>query len=245
MMIEILRKIYEENDFQMKILMDEILFSEKLEQEYYITARYYEEELDMFFELDKTNEIIMKFEELSFEKRDIKKNTSLIIFIETRNIECFYNKYRNSLFKIEEDEYFFRKYVIVYSKDSIKKIKSDANISNQIHEILLTEDRMEEFQNKYYADEEFFVALQLIVNFPFFKFERKKKEFKSLTDEIDKVILSKNLKNTHDSLKIFNKKFLADQPVSILNKLEDSFLSEESDDDVIVDFFKHFEVTNL
>lgn len=244
-MIEILRKIYEENDFQVKKLTDEILFSEKLEQEYYITARYNEEELDKFFELDKTNEIIMKFEELSFKKRDIKKNTSLIIFIETRSIEYFYNKYRNSLFKIEEDEYFFRKYVIVYSKDSIKKIKSDANISNQIHEILLTEDRMEEFQNKYYADEEFFVALQLIVNFPFFKFERKKKEFKSLTDEIDKVILSKNLKNTHDALKNFNENFLADQTVSILNKLEDSFLSEESDDDVIVDFFKHFEVTNL
>lgn len=244
-MIEILRKIYEENDFQMKSLTDEILFSEKLKQEYYITARYKEEELDKFFVLDKTNVIIKKFEELSFEKSDIKKNTSLIIFIETHSIEYFYNKYRNSLFRIEEDEYFFRKYVIVYSKDSIKNIKSDENINNQIHEILLTEDRMEEFQNKYYADEEFFVALQLIVNFPFFKFERKKKEFKSLVDEIDHEILSKNLKDTHDALKKFDEKFLADQTDSILNKLEDSFLSEESDDDVIEEFFKLFEVTNL
>src|SRR5699024_8188652 len=113
-------KIFEENLYASINIENDITFYNKSEVEYYFTAKYSQEEFLNFFEADKSNNIIEQFDKFKSKDSNIKKNTSLIIYLEVDNIENFYIQNKGLIFKIEEDEYFFRKYVIIYTADSIK-----------------------------------------------------------------------------------------------------------------------------
>ncbi len=240
-MLGLLKKIYEENEYRVEELKEDILFSEKDGQEYFLTARYDENEITNFFECDKTVNVIKAFEDLKIEKNDIKKNTSLLVCIEVNNIEEFNKKYRNLIFTIEEDEYFFRKYVILYSNDSIKNIKSDGSVDDQIHEILLSDKRMEGFQENYFTDEEFFIAMQLIVKVPFLVFKSKTDKFKALMEKINDNITENKLTTINKSIQTFEESCIENDLDEYFEELESAFLSEESDEEILTSFLNHFD----
>ncbi|MGV8906437.1 MAG: ABC-three component system middle component 1 [Acetobacterium sp.] len=235
-MISLLKKIYKENHFILVEDKNKPLFSKKGDQEYYITVHYLENEIENFFESD---DIIDFFKELNDEKIGIEKNTSLIICVEVENIETFFSSFRNMIFKIEEDQYFFRKYIIVYSKKSIIKIDYNKNIEEQMNKIVKKDRKMDEYQKEYFKDEEFFVSMQLFIKLPFLKFSVDQKEYIQLDTEIENNI------NINKKILGFDELYKEKGPDDYFTKLEAYFLSETNDEDVIIDFFKYFERCKL
>lgn len=206
-MLDLLKKIFNENDFQYdEKNTDDVLFFYKNEKEYYLTSKYTENEFNNFFESKKTRKVIKLFNDLKREYDDIKKNTSLIVVIEVDDIDSFYKKNRNQIFNIEEDEYFFRKYVIMYTSKGIDGIKKENDIILKINQILMDNERMEKFQKNLYSEEEFFIAMQLLVKIPFLKLNKISKKFISIEQKI------------HDSLKESKLKEDADLILKIIGK---------------------------
>ena len=171
----------------------------------------------------------------------MKKNTSLIICVEVENIEEFNKMFKNSIFAIEEDEYYFRKYVILYSKNGIENLKINENIESQIHSILLSPSRMDEFQKEYFKDEEFFVAMQLMVKLPFLVLKTELEEFESLQDRIYEYIKGEKLDNFFKGMKNFDDNCIKKEVDEYFEELELSFLSEKINGEVLNEFLDNFD----
>lgn len=64
-MLDLLKKIFNENDFQYdEKNTDDVLFFYKNEKEYYLTSKYTENEFNNFFESKKTRKVIKLFNDL-------------------------------------------------------------------------------------------------------------------------------------------------------------------------------------
>lgn len=240
-MIEILKRIYDEYFFKTEQKKQDILLSTKKNKEYYLTAQYTESEFLDFFNSNKTNEIIELFSLYKQEENDFKKNTSLIILVEVNDINEFYTRNKNQILSVEEDEYFFRKYVIIYSLDSIQSIQKESKVIQKIHEILLKEGKMDSFQRNLYKEEEYFLSIQLIVKLPFIKLSLNTKKFQSIEEKI-KISLKK-LELEKDAALVLR---------AINSENEETFDFEQLEKDVLIEeesklletFFDIFEVNN-
>src|SRR5699024_8160059 len=196
-----------------------------------------------FFTSDKTNKIINTQGEINGKNEDINKNTSLVIYVKTNDLEEFFLKYKRIIYKIEEDEFYFRKYVIAYTEDSIKKIKKSKVVGHRIKEILLDSERMYQFEKIYYEDEEFYLVIQLYVKLSFLIYEIEDKPYISIRKNIMNNIVNQGLSNKYQLISSW-----IDKDLSILNdeeeylkQLKDSFLNTEKDEEILLNFFDRLE----
>ncbi|RBQ28758.1 ABC-three component system middle component 1 [Aliarcobacter vitoriensis] len=226
-MIEKIKLLFNENKYVQidKNIGNEICFT-KEEREYLFVKDYSQEDFKSFFSCDKTKSLIDYFDKLKIEYSNAEKNSSLIIFVKLDNLETEYDLIENQILAIEEDEYFFRKYVIAYKEDMIEKLPNE-NIRNFINEVVTNGNidnfRVEKFQNKLY-----FLALQLFVKLPFLKYVPKYNNFKSIQSILDNKL--------DDSLKEVNQLF---DDLDLMNDEEEKlFLSQDTKDD---DLFKVYQ----
>ncbi len=166
---------------------------EKSEKEYFLLSDYSKDQLLEFFVSKKTKELLSFFEDTKREIHDLEKNTSLIICLKVDDLRNDTEKLKNQIFKIEEDDYFFKKYVIIYSDNSIVELINSNNIIQTIHEKIQESNMFAEFQKDYFFDEEFFLLIQLFVKIPFVKFEQEDEEFQNLSDIINHELEDKKL----------------------------------------------------
>lgn len=235
-MHSILKKTFLECDYQIINIDSDYKFYGNLNQEYFMTIEYSVDELNNFFVTNKTDELLDYFEAAHSERMDVKKNTTLYILVETDNIEKFYNENKNTIFKIEEDQYYFRKHIIVYTKNGISNINTKRNISSQLNTVLMEEGRINNFVQNYYEDEEYFIAIQLISKIPFLVIQHDKKPYESLLEkvnhekEIIKIIKFTDWLNNR-------------QDENYMEKLETEFFSESDDTKYLKEFFLKYEET--
>ncbi|NFI07552.1 hypothetical protein FDF97_03345 [Clostridium botulinum] len=239
-MLDLFKKIYEQDELKVKINKDNILFSEKENKEYYITVQYTENEFERFYDSEKSKNLISFFDELKKNKADIQKNTSLIICLKLISIQEIPLSLKNIIFSVEEDEYFFRKYVIIYTENSTKNIELNKNIKEQLHEIIKREDMMKQYQKNCYFSEEFFLAMQLFVKLPFIVYEGDAGQFIPVEDKLEKAIKINDLECIYDKVINF-KEELKDDKSEYISKLTDAFLAEKKDNNILNDFFNDFE----
>jgi len=100
---------------------EKIDFYYKENQDFFIVEDFSKDELNNFFKDKKTNSLVNLLDNLKNDDsknifKDIEKNTSLIILLKVEKIKKDFEDLKNQIMKIEEDEYFFRKYIIVYDK---------------------------------------------------------------------------------------------------------------------------------
>lgn len=137
-----------------------------------------------FFTCEQTNNLVYEFEKIQNQK--IKKNTSLFITVRVDNLEEDYNRFKNITMKIEEDEYYFRKYVIFYTEDGISKIEPNTqSLLNYIQsESSENESLFDKFENNMFFDDAYFIAMQLIVKLPFISLPHSDNRFEVIEDRI-------------------------------------------------------------
>ena len=244
----ILNKVFCENHFDVINKTDKIVFYQKENQEYFFTVSYNEDELSDFFTSENANNIISIQNELYEKNEDIKKNTSLIIYVKTNDFDDFFEKNKKIIYRIEEDEYYFRKFVVVYTDNSIKNIKEHGTISDKLRVILLESGRMELFEKEYYKDEEFFLTMQLYVKLSFLTYHIKDKPFVPIKQKKKDELTAINLINQYElindwledeSLKLTNED--TEERKKYFNELEKSFLTWEKDEEVLLNFFNRLE----
>lgn len=234
MMHSILRKIFLEYKYQIIKQDSECTFYGNLNQEYFMTIEYTVKELNKFFETNKTDVLLEYFEAAQSERNDVKKNTTLYVFVETDNIENFYKENKNTIFKIEEDQYYFRKHIIVYTKNGISNIDTKENISSQLNTVLMKEGNINNFVQNYYEDEEYFIATQLMAKIPCLVIYHDKKPYESLSEKVNQ---EKEIVEIIEFTDWLNNR----QDENYMEKLEKEFFSESDDTKYLQEFFLKYE----
>ena len=135
--------------------------------EFFLIEKFEVEEFKNFFTCEKLDCLISEFQSLENDK--IKNNTSLFVLVEVADMQEFYNQYLNTIVAIEEDEYYFRKYVIFYTKEVLDKLNPDNQFLLDYiqHEIDEESSRFDLFEENMFFDDAYFVAMQVIVKLPF------------------------------------------------------------------------------
>lgn len=184
------------------------LYTNQLKSEYFIISQYSQEELHDFFENDKTSQIIDKFERQSkiSEHENIKKNTSLFILVEVDNLkEAFEDdKIQKSILLIEEDYYYFRKFIILYTRNGLLDLRDKAT-NEALYNYL--EFIIDAFEDDMFFSESYFMAMEIGVKLPFFTLPKRNDIYQSIEsqyqddkDELDNRLLDFYTKNTDEKL---------------------------------------------
>ncbi|WP_126248005.1 ABC-three component system middle component 1 [Chitinophaga rhizosphaerae] len=113
-------------------------------------------------------EVLTLFESKKALATDVEKNTSLIICVEFENYAEDCVRYKNRLLQLEEDEFFYRKYVIPYTPNALLGLNNQNDIVTSIHQIISDEERFDAFNTQIFANEIYFLAMQLSIKLPFF-----------------------------------------------------------------------------
>ena len=203
---------------------ESISFYFKENQQYYIVVEYSVEEFKDFFDSTKTDSIISFFDDRKKESDDIQKNSSIIICVKVDNLKKEFRELNNQIMKIEEDEYFFKKYVILYTENSVRDLKTKDNIVATLQDRLSNITNFDQFQENNFFNDEYFLVVQLFVKLPFLTIEKSDSDFQSIEEKLLKAILA-------DSNQNLNKKLLSEDKDK-LDKLLDSFLSEDENSDI-------------
>ena len=184
------------------------LYTNQSKSEYFILSQYSDEELHNFFDDDKTSKVIKEFERLSLnsEYENIKKNTSLFILVEVDNLkEAFEDeKFQRSILLIEEDYYYFRKFILLYTRNGVSDLR-DKTTNETLYKYL--ESNIDAFEEDMYFSESYFMAMEIGVKLPFFTLPKRNDIYKSIEnkyqndkDKLDNRILEFYSKVTDEKL---------------------------------------------
>lgn len=187
----IINKIFEESGFENR----ERYYSMDNNQ-FYITLNLNETE---FKSIENKNSIenIHSYKELleffndlvqSGTNKSIEKNTSLLIFVQCENTNAL-EEYKQQILLLEEDQYFFKKYVILYTGNSIRKINLDAILSDIESKLNSEEDYDNYYKQGFITElEEYLFVLQLYIKIPFIILPNFENQFKSLDTKITEAL---------------------------------------------------------
>jgi len=144
----------------------------------------------------------------------IEKNSSLIILVQCQNTTALAGLQQQILF-LEEDEYFFKKYVILYTPDSIANLTATPilpDIRTKISNLVSFDD----FAQHGFIDRlsEYLLIMQLFIKLPFLTLSFEETNFTTLEQKINSEL--------NDYLPVFNN-FLTNS--SELNEID--FLNSE------------------
>mgnify|MGYP000895981383 FL=1 len=180
-----------------------------------------------FFTCEQTNKLISCFEKLNDNK--IKKNTSLFVTIKVDELKRSYESLRNMIMRVEEDEYYFRKYVILYTEEGLSRLNS--NIEDLLNYIQSTspegEYLFDKFESGMFFDTSYFIAIQLIIKLPFASLHHSDNHFEIVENKIQARIemegLNDHKKQVDNILEIFSgvdiRKQLEDEASGLLDSL--------------------------
>ena len=175
--------------------------------EFFLIQEYDVEELESssevmlnFFTCKKTEQLISEFEKIQDNK--MKKNTSLFITVKVENLEKEYERLKNIAMRIEEDEYYFRKYVIFYTEEGLNKLKPNVEyLLDYINSESPDEKSLfDKFEENMFFDDAYFVAMQLIVKLPFISLPHSDTHFETIEDRIESRIEFKKLVNQEEQV---------------------------------------------
>ena len=176
--------------------------------EYFILSQYSPDELNNFFDDDKTSQVIKEFERVSLivEHENIKKNTSMLILVEVDDLkEIFEDEtVQQSILLIEEDYYYFRKFIILYTQNGLLDLR-DKDTNEMLYTYL--ESNIDAFEDDMFFSESYFMAMEIGVKLPFFTLPKRSDIYQSIEnqyqddkDELDNRLLDFYTKVTGEKL---------------------------------------------
>lgn len=182
-MRDIIIKFLQNNHFnQLNTEFD--FYTNSQNSEYFIVSQYSSDELHNFFDDNKTSQVIKEFERLSLklEHENIKKNTSLFILVEVDNLkEAFKDeKFQRSILLIEEDYYYFRKFILLYTRNGVSDLQ-DKTTNETLFKYL--ESNIDAFEEDMYFSESYFMAMEIGVKLPFFTLPKRNDIYKSIENQ--------------------------------------------------------------
>ncbi len=192
-MNEIVKKIFTESSHEENTTEDGITYFSYKDVTYYFLLELEQMEFDGIRKFSDFEENVnykklkSNFDILVAQGKSntMEKNSSLIVMIKCDSLQ-YIETYQQQIFLLEEDEYFFKKYVVIYSEESIKDFKQVEHIIPLLQEKVNKEEKFEAYRNKGYQVEleEYLITLQFFIKFPFLKMVLTGDIFKSLERKI-------------------------------------------------------------
>ncbi|HDR4603309.1 hypothetical protein IBT50_03440 [Bacillus sp. S70] len=160
-----------------------------------------------------TNEVPAYFNaikqlEVGYDER-MDKNLSMLVCVKMENEMI--QEIPEKIFEIEEDPYFFKKYVITYNENNCNELKSQFDTmhesSNDILNRIINNPKM--FLSFKMNESNNFTSLyeistKLMIKIPFMRLEKRLEELDNLNEKIDEELFGKNLLAFKNSLLKFN-----------------------------------------
>lgn len=184
----ILEKLLHESSFE-EVLED--VFNLR-DVESFIVSEYTEAELEAFFDSEKTRDILSKYKDNVTSNPSLKKNTSLLAFVKVKNIRDSLNRLKNTIFNIEEDEYYFRKFILLYTDEMVVSINPNYDIKPQLNRIVYEGD-IDRLKENCFYDLVYYFALQLFIKLPWLSLDIEKTMFELLQGPLGRKISENGL----------------------------------------------------
>lgn len=164
--------------------------------------------------LSDFNELCRKNEYPSLEK-----NSSLLILVESNSIEDL-ERLQSQILLLEEDQFFVKKYIIIYTATGLSKI-SELSSNEELQSRINNSQSFEKLMKDGLSQdlEEYLILLQLFIKLPFLKLKSEEDSFVDLQEKL-KDALSTDLKVYEEVL------------ASTGNLLKLDFLDMESDTEI-------------
>lgn len=216
----VIQKLFLEHDFNKEVELENGIYFNQKGNEYYIYKTIKENELIGYLNENKEiNNIIRLFKEHKEDLKDqsIDKNTSLILFIEVDNIREGYLSNLNSLLKFEENEYWFKRYAILYSREAYTYLDQEGEILPVLESKTSLSTEFEEYEKDILQKPDYFLAMQLYIKLPFLKVNNGSKLFTSIDEAIGGI-----------DKKIKKFIFFYENNLQILDDLDRSILGTDS-----------------
>ena len=193
-MNEIIKKLFKEFEFKNSVATDDYCFFEKENNQYYFTLELNISEIIQIqsiaqFEINDKYLLLKKhFDALKNEDSNtIEKNTSLILFIKCESLNAIETT-KQQILLIEEDEYFFKKYAVLYTENAIKKIDNTNEITKQLRNKVNVIENFDTYATNGISLEleEYVFIMQLFIKLPFLSLVYHAGGYSSLENKIQK-----------------------------------------------------------
>ncbi|WP_342439124.1 ABC-three component system middle component 1 [Paenibacillus sp. FSL L8-0436] len=226
-MIRIFNALFEENKFNVQhfISMPTNTFALDISRGSYYLVIFLDETSIDHSSVDLFNSYFDEIKGLEVGYRpDMDKNTSLIVCIKRKELHPspVLNKI---IFDIEEDPYFFKKYVLTYTESQVEiviKNWGDSSIMEYMHTILNDEGLFQSHKTSQFLNTEYNLVSQFFIKLPFLSLRKMDRELSSLKKEIENL-LTPSILTLRDEL---------------LNLRSDDKLDEETRRNLILEFIK-------
>ncbi|MFN6074099.1 MAG: ABC-three component system middle component 1 [Fluviicola sp.] len=115
----------------------------------------------------------------------LEKNSSLLILVESSSINDI-ERLQSQILLIEEDQYYVKKYVIIYTPDALTKISNFAT-NSQLQSALNNRTSFQSISSNGYnkENEDYILLLQLFIKLPFLTLKFSEDEFVSLPEKLE------------------------------------------------------------
>lgn len=167
-MKELINRLFIECNFHIDSENDNVRFYRKNSSErveYYLVLFLSKAELENFNETPTHVQSV--FQSKKSEYSDVAKNTSLIICVEFADFVNDCNKYKNKMLRIEEDDYWFKKYVLPFTVSGANSLVQNIPVVQQLNGIVSDVSLFQDFTSQMYRNETYFLAVQFFLKFPF------------------------------------------------------------------------------
>ena len=152
----------------------------------------------------------------------VEKNSSLLILVEGTSIQNLL-LFQSQILLIEEDQFFVKKYVFIYTKTAVSKI-SPSITNNNLQDLVKDSNSFKIFRDHGAIDDinNYVVILQLFIKLPFLKLKFENNDFIGLEEKLRTSLtkdftLYNQLTESHESLKIID--FLSDESDAAIDTL--------------------------
>jgi len=204
---------------------------EEHDEEYYFLSEYTANELnDYFLDSDRTKSFFDYLEVSQKEHPNVKKNSSQIIFVNVDSLVDDFKTLKNQIYRIEEDEFFLKKYILLYTSEALEVLQKLS--INELQERLYDLESFDKFFTKGLdqadkIDPKYFLLTQLFIKLPFIKLSEGKKEFEPLDKIINQQLSENKLEDFQRRLFIDNQD--EESPYEKLDCLEPEHIKNSND----------------
>lgn len=206
-MKEIIKVLFTENQFKISELASNSVFATCIDNQ---KANYYlvlflddiSEVLENKINFNKYYENIMQLEEYNHQ---MDKNLSMVICVR-RNTLRPNEEVNQAIYQIEEDPYFFKKYVLTYTQEQIEAIHQEDNDSATqlsmkfIYNFLYDHDKFLAFKLNPYEESVYNLVSKIFIKFPFLNLRNTNQQMDNLSERINQLLNTEQIELRNKAL---------------------------------------------
>jgi hypothetical protein len=221
-MIRLINLLFEENNFNTRNLVSipvtNIFAEEKNRANYYLALFFDESNMEQFsIEMFNDQYNAIKGLEEGYDPQ-MDKNLSLLLCVKRNSLQLdpIMNK---TIFDIEEDPYFFKKYVLTYTDSQVNEVlqkQKETTIMEYIHRTLSNEEAFQEYKLNPHLESEYNLVSKMFIKIPFLNLKKMDRELSSLKNDITNSLSISLLKLRDDLVKLQPSEKVEDEIISNL-----------------------------